>query len=288
MNLLLRFSLLRLTSTAAGLPLPLISTLRASSNYANLQSQSFCNLGRNGTKFPQPSFSYLSQNFHRNLSTEHSSPPSHTEVTSASPTEIFESSSQEIWAADAAKTLEEGETLASLGLGGYSPSGLVQYILDLVHTTTGLPWWVTIVATTLCFKFAFVPLSIYAREGAIKMRKINPQVELLRSRQKTFLLARDLDRANQEKAKMSRLFKENGVRPILAMMPTLVQGVVMFSFFFAIRKMAYAPVTSMMTGGTLWFVDLTLPDPTYMLPLISSALLIANLEVGYWSIVVAW
>ena len=36
-------------------------------------------------------------------------------------------------------------TLESLGLGGYWPIGLVQNALYWVHTSTGLPWWATII-----------------------------------------------------------------------------------------------------------------------------------------------
>lgn len=271
--MLVRCSLSRHASRAAGAPLPFIGRLHANPNYA---------LERTGAKFPQPSFASLS--FNRNLSTEHSFPPTHSsEIASTSPigSEIFESSSQELWAADAARTLAEGETLTSLGLGGYSPSGFVQYILDTVHTTTGLPWWLSIVATTLCIKVALIPFSLYAREQALKMRPINPQVEILKARQKEFVLARDIDRANEEKAKMLELYKKHGVNPLKAMLPTLAQAVIMISFFFAIRKMAYAPIPSMMTEGTLWFTDLTLNDPTFLLPIISSALLMVSFEVGF-------
>lgn len=37
------------------------------------------------------------------------------------------------------------QTLASLGLGGYTPAGLVQSFLEFVHVTYGIPWWEAIV-----------------------------------------------------------------------------------------------------------------------------------------------
>ena len=37
-------------------------------------------------------------------------------------------------------------TLESLGLGGYSPPGLVQSALEFLHVSLGLPWWGSIVA----------------------------------------------------------------------------------------------------------------------------------------------
>lgn len=43
----------------------------------------------------------------------------------------------------------------------------------------------------------------------------------------------------------------------------------MISSFFAIRKMCKLPVESMKDGGALWFTDLTIPDPFFILPTLS-------------------
>jgi YidC/Oxa1 family membrane protein insertase len=43
----------------------------------------------------------------------------------------------------------------------------------------------------------------------------------------------------------------------------------MVSTFFAIRKMCKLPVESMRDGGALWFSDLTIADPFYVLPTLS-------------------
>lgn len=43
--------------------------------------------------------------------------------------------------------------------------------------------------------------------------------------------------------------------------------------------MANLPVESMRDGGLWWFSDLTVPDPFYLLPLITSGTLWLTLEV---------
>ena len=35
----------------------------------------------------------------------------------------------------------------------------------------------------------------------------------------------------------------------------------------------------MTTGGALWFTNLTLPDPNYVLPVLASGFLLATVEV---------
>lgn len=90
--------------------------------------------------------------------------------------EVLETSSQELWAADAARILAEGETFASLGLNNYSPVGLIQASMELIYNTTGLPWWGAIVASTLCLRVLFIPLTVFLQKNSIKMHNVNPQV----------------------------------------------------------------------------------------------------------------
>ena len=59
----------------------------------------------------------------------------------------------------------------------------------------------------------------------------------------------------------------------------LVQLPLFVSFFFAIRRMAFLPVESFKTGGYLWFQDLTLYDPFFVLPIICSFSMLASIEV---------
>jgi YidC/Oxa1 family membrane protein insertase len=51
------------------------------------------------------------------------------------------------------------------------------------------------------------------------------------------------------------------------------------SFFFALKGMANAPVESMQYGGLFWFSDLTICDPYYILPLLTSVTVWATMEV---------
>lgn len=52
------------------------------------------------------------------------------------------------------------------------------------------------------------------------------------------------------------------------------------SFFFALKGMANAPVESMTHGGLFWFTDLTISDPYYLLPLLTSVTVWATIEVS--------
>ena len=51
--------------------------------------------------------------------------------------------------------------------------------------------------------------------------------------------------------------------------------------------MANLPVESMKTGGLMWFPDLTIADPYFMLPILCSASMLLTIEVGYKLFLVA-
>lgn len=58
------------------------------------------------------------------------------------------------------------------------------------------------------------------------------------------------------------------------------QAPVFISFFFALKGMANLPVDSMRHGGMYWFTDLTVPDPYYILPIITAGSLSLILQLG--------
>ena len=53
----------------------------------------------------------------------------------------------------------------------------------------------------------------------------------------------------------------------------------MISTFLAIRGMAKLPVDSLSTGGALWFTDLTMADPFYVLPVLATASILTIIRV---------
>lgn len=60
----------------------------------------------------------------------------------------------------------------------------------------------------------------------------------------------------------------------------LFQAPVFISFFISLRAMANYPLESFKDGGLWWFKDLTLSDPYYILPLLTSVSLYAVIKTG--------
>lgn len=79
---------------------------------------------------------------------------------------------------------------------------------------------------------------------------------------------------------MVQFMKEKDLNPLKNALVPLAQAPLFISFFMALRGMANTPIESMRDGGLFWFVDLTVPDQFYLLPLITSTTMLLTIELG--------
>ena len=68
---------------------------------------------------------------------------------------------------------------------------------------------------------------------------------------------------------LQKLSEKKGINPFKNMLPIAAQVPVFLSFFVGLRGMANCPVESLSTGGILWFENLAMTDPYYLLPFIT-------------------
>lgn len=168
----------------------------------------------------------------------------------------------------------------SLGLGGYSPVGLVQSAMEFVHISLDVPWWGAIMIGTLCVRLTIFPLVIMAQRNNAVMNNNLPEIQLLQLKMtQARQTGNQLDAARYAQEMMS-FMKQKGLNPLKNMLVPLAQAPLFLSFFMGLRGMANCPVDSMTTGGLFWFTDLTVPDQFFLLPLITSATMYATIELG--------
>ncbi|XP_061768591.1 mitochondrial inner membrane protein OXA1L [Nerophis ophidion] len=157
--------------------------------------------------------------------------------------------------------------LVELGLAGHTPVGLIQNMLEFLHVDVGIPWWGAIVVGTIVARLMLLPVIVKGQRETVKLNNAMPVMTKLNTR-----LAEAKGSGNKfEFAKaytdLSLFQKKNDLDPWRGFLVPLVQAPVFISFFIALRKMSYLPVPSMQNGGALWFMDLTVADPFYILPL---------------------
>lgn len=78
---------------------------------------------------------------------------------------------------------------------------------------------------------------------------------------------------------LAAFMKEKEVNPIKGLIVPLCQAPIFMSMFFGLRGMTNVPVESMMNGGLFWFKDLVLPDPYYILPVLTCATMYLTIKV---------
>lgn len=171
-------------------------------------------------------------------------------------------------------------TFASLGLGGWTPVGIVQNCMEFLHVGCDLPWWGVIAIGTICVRLALFPLVIASQRNAAKMNNHMPQMQVLQMKMTEARQAgNSLDSARYAQ-EMVAFMKEKDLNPLKNMLVPLAQAPIFISFFMGLRQMVNTPVESMREGGLFWFTDLTVCDQFYALPVITSITMFLTIELG--------
>ncbi|CAO2819210.1 unnamed protein product [Amaranthus hypochondriacus] len=155
------------------------------------------------------------------------------------------------------------------------PVAALQHVIDAVHSFTGLNWWASIALTTLLIRGITIPFLINQLKSTSKLSIMRPRIEEITKEVRD--KGDDPDAITEGRQKLKALFKENGVTPFTPLKGLLIQGPVFMSFFFAITNMA-ENVPSFKNGGALWFTDLTTPDATYILPVLTAVTFLITVE----------
>ncbi|XP_074787244.1 mitochondrial inner membrane protein OXA1L [Athene noctua] len=176
--------------------------------------------------------------------------------------------------------LDEEVRLEDLGLGAYTPVGLVQNFLEFLHLDVGLPWWGAIAVGTLGARLALLPLLVRGQREAARLAAHSAALQRLHQRLARARGGGDQRQVAHAYTELAAYQQRHDINPLRGFLVPLVQTPLFVSFFLALQKMAAAPVPGLRRGGLAWFPDLTAPDPLYVLPLLVTASTCLVLEVG--------
>ncbi|KAJ1019950.1 hypothetical protein NDA16_004231 [Ustilago loliicola] len=172
--------------------------------------------------------------------------------------------------------------LTELGLNHWvSPPGWITNLLETIGTTTGLPWWGTIVITTVALRLLIAPINIAGQKNAIRLGNIQPEMKKNMDDIKHFKAAGDQMQMQKAVMATQKLLRDNNANPIKSVVPILFQFPLMFSFFLALERIAKSGSETFAHGGPFWTPDLTVPDPTWILPAVSTLATLAVAELGF-------
>ncbi|PIK34482.1 putative mitochondrial inner membrane protein OXA1L, partial [Apostichopus japonicus] len=100
------------------------------------------------------------------------------EITNYSATEISDVASLSTTAQDILQPVQE-IPFTELGLGGYTPVGLLQSCFEFLHMSAGLPWWATIITATVIARCVMFPIIVKNQRASIRLSNVMPTFQKL-------------------------------------------------------------------------------------------------------------
>jgi YidC/Oxa1 family membrane protein insertase len=101
------------------------------------------------------------------------------------------------------------------------------WLLEFLHTSGGLPWAWSIVATTVIVRVLLVPLTVRQIHSMQNLQAHAPEMKAIQQRYKG-----DRQRQNEE---LMRFYKENSINPAASCLPIVAQIPVFIALFFVLR-----------------------------------------------------
>jgi YidC/Oxa1 family membrane protein insertase len=101
------------------------------------------------------------------------------------------------------------------------------WLLEFLHTSAGLPWAWSIVATTVIVRILLVPLTVRQIHSMQNLQAHAPEMKAIQQRYKG-----DRQRQNEE---LMKFYKENNINPAASCLPIVAQIPVFIALFFVLR-----------------------------------------------------
>lgn len=145
-----------------------------------------------------------------------------------------------------------------------------------LRTTFQIPWWQSITAFTLGLRVLVLPLNVSLLRNTLRIQTIQPQINELdfKMRQnpgtpESLAAARDL----------KALFKKHKCHPLKNIITPFFFPPLFLSLFGAVHWLCMQE-PSLQSEGLLWFLDLTAPDHSNTLPVLSAITWLLSFELG--------
>ena len=135
---------------------------------------------------------------------------------------------------------------------------VLTFFYGLTGTMGFANYGVAIILMTIAIKLVLYPLTVKQIKSMKGMQEIQPKVKALQEKYK----------GNPEKLQkeMKELYAQAGVNPLAGCLPLLVQMPFLIAVFYVLRDYHYLQDPP----SFLWVQNLSLPDPTYVLPVLSA------------------
>ncbi|TVY17285.1 Mitochondrial inner membrane protein OXA1 [Lachnellula arida] len=160
-----------------------------------------------------------------------------------------------------------------LGLDyGWGPTAGMEWVLEHIHVLAGTPWWISIAITSVVVRMALFKLYVTAADNGARMAATAPITAPITAKMKDAQARGDNTAVFQHYSEISAIQKKAGASMLKSFVPA-IGGIATFGIFKFLRAASALPVPGMETGGILWFHNLTIPDPYFLLPMATAGML---------------
>jgi len=165
------------------------------------------------------------------------------------------------------------------------PVQYFQAAMESFHVHVGLPWWGTIVVSTILLRVLLLPLTVYQYRYAARISHVQPEMEALTLEIRRQQSSGEWDATANTRSRdaLFKIYQKHGVSPMGVLRGPLVQGPIMMLVFGCWFNGAV--FDGFTQGGTLWFPNLCEADNQLMrgylgLPGLSSLATLVAIELG--------
>ena len=109
----------------------------------------------------------------------------------------------------------------------------MRHVLNWFHTSIGLSWSWSIVATTLVVRMLLVPLTVRQIHSMQNLQRFAPQMKEIQKKYKS-----DKQKQNEE---LMKFYRENNINPAASCLPMLFQLPVFIALYYALRSFSKHP-----------------------------------------------
>ncbi|KAF2200915.1 hypothetical protein GQ43DRAFT_441090 [Delitschia confertaspora ATCC 74209] len=171
--------------------------------------------------------------------------------------------------------------LKEMGLDfGWGPTAFNEWLIEHAHISLGLPWLGSIVAVTVLARVAIFPLMVQMSDNAARLETVAPVTTPLTQKYTQAMQSGDRPAMDAAQKQIRAIKQKAGIVGWKSFAGPLGQAVLGFGMFRLLRNMSDLPVPGMKDAGVLWFTDLTISDPYYLLPLVIGYTLHLTMKKG--------
>lgn len=157
---------------------------------------------------------------------------------------------------------------------------MMQTVLESVYVYTGLPWWASIAVVAVGIRLVLLKPTLDASENSVRYQQLlkDPRYAAAMDDMKSMMVTGNHMAGAEARAKVSLMNKAAGYSLWKNFVPML-QLPLGIGMFRLIKGMSALPVPSFETGGILWFTDLTVADPLFIMPILTGLIVMVGMRV---------